>query len=146
MTSRGPFRPKTFYDSMINKETGGSCWKHTLRWLTNAERGTCGTSVQNFQCTKAGTAGGRNIQSEVNIWQLAVSVSHLQTCWSQPSSSQCDQGVLRHSSDMSQNRPDESWCRSDYLLFWQQRNLQWLTQLYALLRRTASSYILALFY
>lgn len=86
---------------------------------------TCGASVQNVHCTKAGTAGGRNIQSKVNIWQIGVSiwVSHLQTFWSQQRSSQFGQGVLRHSLDVSQNRPNESWCESDYFLFWGQRSL-----------------------
>lgn len=108
---------------------------------------TCGASVQNVHCTKAGTAGGRNIQSKVNIWQIAVSiwVSHLQTFWSQQRSSQFGQGVLRHTLDVSQNRPNESWCESDYFLFWWQRSLHWLTQLYALLGWTVASYILALF-
>lgn len=42
--------------------------------VENAEAKTCGASVQNVQCTKAGEAGGKNIWPKTNIWEVAVTI------------------------------------------------------------------------
>lgn len=48
-------------------------------WLANAETETCRASVQNVQCAKSGTAGGRNIQLKLYISGKQLSPSELAT-------------------------------------------------------------------
>lgn len=88
---------------------------------------TSEASVQNIQCRKAGRAGGRNVDTKINTWTVnTCQIQSKVNTW--PPSELTPSDLLKpaeiwadwggHSSDMSQNSPDKTWCEGNCFLFY----------------------------